>query len=75
VRSPALTLGDFPGLGLTPGDGRFHGSSFPLIQNRADDLDRFEFLAKPFHFHGLLHKVRVMLDITAPLLIRRRLRE
>jgi DNA-binding response OmpR family regulator len=49
--------------------------SFPLIQNRADDLDRFEFLAKPFQFDELLHKVRALLDATAPLPIRKALRE
>ena len=45
--------------------------SFPLAQNRPDDLDRFEFLAKPFHFDELLHKVRALLDATAPLPIRK----
>jgi len=46
------------------------GSS-PLIQYRADNLDRFEFLEKPFQFDGLLHKVRALLDAVAPLPIRR----
>ena len=41
--------------------------SLPPIQNRADDLDRFEFLAKPFHYDELLHKVRALLDAVAPL--------
>jgi DNA-binding response OmpR family regulator len=45
--------------------------SLPLIQHRADDLDRFEFLAKPFHFKELLRKVRTLLDATAPLPIRK----
>ena len=45
--------------------------SFPLIQNRADDFDRFEFLAKPFQYDELLHKVRTLLDATAPLPMRR----
>jgi DNA-binding NtrC family response regulator len=45
--------------------------SFPMIQHRADDLDRFEFLAKPFQFNELLHKVRTLLDAVAPLPIRK----
>jgi hypothetical protein len=45
--------------------------SLPLIQDRADDLDRFEVLAKPFQFNELLHKVRKLLDATAPLPIRK----
>jgi two-component system, OmpR family, phosphate regulon response regulator OmpR len=46
-------------------------SSLPLIQHRIDDLDRFDFLPKPFHFDELLHKVRTLLDATAPLPIRK----
>lgn len=46
-------------------------SSLPLIQDRIDDLDRFDFLPKPFHFDELLHKVRTLLDATAPLPIRK----
>jgi DNA-binding response OmpR family regulator len=45
--------------------------SLPLIQHRADDLDRFETLEKPFEFKELLHKVRTLLDIVSPLPIRR----
>ena len=45
--------------------------SFPLVQNRADDFDRFEFLAKPFQYDELLHKVRTLLDATAPLPMRK----
>jgi DNA-binding response OmpR family regulator len=45
--------------------------SLPLIQHRADDLDRFEFLGKPFEFKELLHKVRTLLDAVAPLPIRK----
>jgi DNA-binding response OmpR family regulator len=41
--------------------------SFPSIQDRAEELDRFEFLAKPFHYEELLHKVRALLDAVAPL--------
>ena len=45
--------------------------SFPLIQNKVDDFDRFEFLAKPFQSDELLHKVRTLLDATAPLPMRK----
>ena len=45
--------------------------SFALIQNRAEDLDHFEFLAKPFQFDALLRKVRALLDATVPLPSRR----
>ena len=45
--------------------------SLPLIQHRADDLDHFEFLVKPFQFNELLRKVRTLLDATAPLPIRK----
>jgi len=45
--------------------------SLPLIQHRADDLDRFEILEKPFEVNELLHKVRTLLDATAPLPIRK----
>ena len=41
--------------------------SFPSIQDRADGLGRFEFLAKPFQYDELLHKVRALLDAAAPL--------
>jgi DNA-binding response OmpR family regulator len=41
--------------------------SFPSIQDRADGLGRFEFLAKPFQHDELLHKVRALLDAAAPL--------
>jgi DNA-binding response OmpR family regulator len=30
-------------------------------------LEHFDFLAKPFHFEELLHKVRALLDTVAPL--------
>src|ERR1035437_1045382 len=45
--------------------------SLPLIEDRADDLERLEFLAKPFQFKELVHKVRTLLDTTAPLPIRK----
>ncbi len=41
--------------------------SFPLMQNRANDLDRFDFLAKPFQFDELVDRVRSLLDDAAPL--------
>lgn len=45
--------------------------SLPLIQQRANDLDRFDFLAKPFQFDELLRKVRTLLDAAAPFPIRK----
>ena len=45
--------------------------SLPLLQHRADDLNCFEILEKPFQFNELLHKVRTLLDATAPLPIRK----
>ena len=46
--------------------------SLPLLAaTEPTDLDRFEFLAKPFQFGELLHKVRTLLDAAAPLPIRK----
>jgi DNA-binding NtrC family response regulator len=46
--------------------------SLPLLRARsAPDLDRFDFLAKPFQFNELLQKVRALLDDAAPLPIRK----
>ena len=46
--------------------------SLPLLRARSEpDLDRFDFLAKPFQFNELLHKVRTLLDATSPLPIRK----
>jgi CheY-like chemotaxis protein len=45
--------------------------SLPPIHHRADDLDRFELLAKPFQLGELLHKVRKLLNAVAPLPIRK----
>jgi two-component system cell cycle sensor histidine kinase/response regulator CckA len=46
--------------------------SLPLLRTKSEpDLDRFDFLAKPFQFDELLHKVRKLLDATAPLPIRK----
>jgi DNA-binding NtrC family response regulator len=42
--------------------------SLPELRARSEpDLERFDFLAKPFQFKELLHKVRTLLDTTAPL--------
>src|ERR1019366_7726589 len=46
-------------------------SSLPLLRARSEmDMDPFAFLAKPFQFSELIHKVRVLLDTAAPLPIR-----
>jgi DNA-binding NtrC family response regulator len=46
--------------------------SLPLLRARSEpDMDRFTFLAKPFQFSELIHKVRVLLDTAAPLPIRK----
>ena len=46
--------------------------SLPVLRARSEpDLDRFDFLAKPFQFSELLHKVRTLLDFAAPLPIRK----
>ena len=46
--------------------------SLRLLRVRSEpDLDRFDFLAKPFQFSELLHKVRTLLDAAAPLPIRK----
>jgi DNA-binding NtrC family response regulator len=46
--------------------------SLPLLRIRNEqDLERFDFLAKPFQFDELLHKVRTLLDATVPLPIRK----
>jgi CheY-like chemotaxis protein len=45
--------------------------SLPVLRGRAEDLDRFEFLAKPIHLSELLHKVRALLDAAVPLPIRK----
>jgi CheY-like chemotaxis protein len=45
--------------------------SLPLLGGRSEDLDRVEFLAKPFAFSELLHRVRILLDAAAPLPIRK----
>jgi two-component system cell cycle sensor histidine kinase/response regulator CckA len=47
------------------------GSLRRLRARSEPDLERFDFLAKPFQFNELLHKVRRLLDATAPLPIRK----
>jgi DNA-binding NtrC family response regulator len=47
--------------------------SLPLLRTLSEEvLDRFGFLAKPFHFNELLQKVRLLLDAAAPLAVRKR---
>ena len=46
--------------------------SLPVLRVRSEpDLERFDFLAKPFQFEELLHKVRALLDAAFPLPIRK----
>jgi two-component system, cell cycle sensor histidine kinase and response regulator CckA len=46
--------------------------SLPVLRARSEpDLERFDFLAKPFQFSELLRKVRTLLDAAAPLPIRK----
>jgi DNA-binding NtrC family response regulator len=46
--------------------------SLPLLRIKNEqDLERFDFLAKPFQFEELLHKVRTLLDAVVPLPIRK----
>jgi two-component system, cell cycle sensor histidine kinase and response regulator CckA len=45
--------------------------SLPLLRDGTEDLDRVEFLAKPFAFNELLRKVRTLLDAAVPLPIRK----
>ena len=47
--------------------------SLPVLRIKNEqDLEHFDFLAKPFQFNELLHKVRTLLDATSPLPIRKR---
>lgn len=70
-----FAMPEVDGLELTSRFRRVHpqtpvlmvSGSLPLIQHRADDLDRFELLGKPFQYHELLHKVRTLLNAAAPL--------
>jgi DNA-binding NtrC family response regulator len=46
--------------------------SLPVLHARSEqDLDRFDFLPKPFMFNELLQKVRTLLDSVSPLPIRK----
>jgi CheY-like chemotaxis protein len=46
--------------------------SLPLLRARSEqDMECLDFLAKPFQFSELLHKVRVLLDAAAPLPLRK----
>ncbi|MGO8677975.1 MAG: response regulator [Limisphaerales bacterium] len=45
--------------------------SLRFLRDGIQDLDRLEFLAKPFQLDEPLHKVRPLLDATAPLPIRK----
>jgi len=49
--------------------------SLPVLCDETQDLDRFEFLAKPFALEELLRKIRALLDVVAPLPIRMSWRE
>ena len=45
--------------------------SLQFLRDETQDLDRLEFLAKPFQFKELLEKVRTLLDAAPPLPIRK----
>ena len=75
-----LVMPEFDGLELTRRFREVHpktpvlmvSGSLPVLRARSEpDLERFDFLAKPFQFSELLHKVRVLLDAAAPLPIRK----
>jgi DNA-binding response OmpR family regulator len=75
-----LAIPDLDGLELTRRFRALHpaapvlmvSGSLPLVHARSEpDLKRFHFLAKPFQFNELIHKVRALLDTTAPLPIRK----
>jgi CheY-like chemotaxis protein len=75
-----LSMPDIDGLELTRRFRALHpktpvlmvSGSLPMLGARSEpDLERFHFLAKPFQFSELIHKVRVLLDAAAPLPIRK----
>jgi DNA-binding NtrC family response regulator len=46
--------------------------SLPVMHARSEEVCHpFDFLAKPFHFNELVHKVRTLLDAAAPLPIQK----
>ena len=75
-----LAMPEIDGLELTRRFREMHpetpvlmvSGSLPVSGARSEpSLERFDFLAKPFRFNELLHKVRTLLDTTAPLPIRK----
>jgi two-component system, cell cycle sensor histidine kinase and response regulator CckA len=75
-----LAMPDIDGLELTRRFRALHpetpvlmvSGSLPLVRHGIEpDLERFHFLAKPFQFSELIHKVRVLLDAATPLPIRK----
>jgi two-component system, cell cycle sensor histidine kinase and response regulator CckA len=75
-----LMMPELDGLELTRRFRKVHpktpvlmvSGSLPMLRVRSiPDMDRFDFLAKPFQFNELLHKVRTLLDTVAPLPIRK----
>jgi len=41
--------------------------SLPLTEHHTEDLERFEYLPKPFHISEFLGKVRALLDTAPPM--------
>ena len=75
-----LAMPEIDGLELTRRFRELHpktpvlvvSGSLPLLRARSEpDMDRFTFLAKPFQFSELIHKVRTLLDAAASLPIRK----
>ena len=75
-----LVMPEIDGLELTRRFRQMHpktpvlmvSGSWPRLRARSEpDLERFDFLPKPFHFDELLHKVRTLVNATAPLPIRK----
>jgi DNA-binding response OmpR family regulator len=74
-----FVMPEFDGLELTRRFRAVHpetpvlmfAGSLPLPSHRTDNLEPFAVLGKPFDVNELLHKVRTLLDATAPLPIRK----